>query len=171
MFQQSSTYKSTSDFSAEDLRTKRREFERLLREKLSDEIADQCCEYFEKHCDQLLVQTEEEVAQFFYELRKKKVLNICLGTILVIGGAAVTLAGLITENSQLLQPGFVLLENGKNKFFEKVDDTFTRSNTISSFPTSSIDLQKYCSGKLTITLNPCFGKLVYRLQTKLQENI
>ena len=154
----------------EKLLLKRKEFESLLREDVAVEIADQCCDYFENHCNKLLAQTKEEVTEFFYELRKQKIFNLCIGTTLVVAGVAGFVAGFFVKNNELNILSINLIELGKNKIFEKIDSTFIRSNTPRCFRDPNIDLQKYRNGKLTVTLTPCFGKVVYPLQVKTQKD-
>ena len=151
----------------EKLNLKRMECQSLLKENVAKEIADQCCEYFENHCYKLLSQTKEEVKKFFFELRIRKIFNICLGTVFVIGGVAATVAGILTEQYWLNGLTYSLVHFGVEKIIERNDSTFISSNNLNIFPDSHIDLEKYSNGTIVVTLNPCFGKVMYPLQVKI----
>ena len=151
----------------EKLNLKRMECQTLLKENVAKEIAAQCCEYFENHCYKLLYQTKEEVKKFFSELRNKKIFNICLGTVFVIGGVAATVGGTLTQQYWLNGFTFSLVKFGVEKIIKKNDSTFISSNNLNIFPDSHIDLEKYSNGTIAVTLNPCFGKVMYPLQVEI----
>ena len=151
----------------EELNSKRMECQSLLKENVAKEIADQCCEYFENHSNKLLSQTKEEVQNFFSELQNRKIFNICLGTVCVISGVAATVAGTLTQQYWLngLTNSFVAY--GVKKIIKGNDSTFISLKNLSFFPNSHIDLEKYGNGTIAVTLNPCFGKVIYPLQVEI----
>ena len=151
----------------EELTLKRKELQSLLRKNVAEEIADQCCEYFENHCYKLLYQKKEQTKKFFSDLRRRKVLKICLGTTLIIGGIVSFVVGIRTGEEMLKGIGLTLAQSGIHRITERNDGTFISSNNLGNFAKSNIDLQKYCNGTLTITLNPCFGTVLYPLQVRI----
>ena len=151
----------------EELTSKRKELQSLLRKNVAEKIADQCCEYFENHCHKLLSQTKEEAKKFFSDLRKQKFLKICLGTTLIIGGVISFVVGIRTGEMVLKNIGVNLAQSGIVRITKKNDSTFISSNNLGNFAKSNIDLQKYYNSTLTITLNPCFGTVLYPLQVRI----
>ena len=147
----------------EELILIRKKNEELLKKNLAEEISDQCCKYFEDHCNQLLHQTKAEAEKFFSNLRKKKILKICLGTTLVIAGAAGFVAGILIDQDWLSSLGTSCITMGTNKISGKNNPPFISSNTSGFLPNPNIDLEKYRNGTLTVTFNLCFGTVFYPL--------
>ena len=147
----------------EELTLKRMEYEKLLRKNVAVEISDQCCKYFEDQCNQLLLQTKAEAEKFFSNLRKKKILKICLGTTLVVAGAAGFVAGILIDQDWLSSLGTSCIKMGTNSISGKNNPPFISSNIFGFLPNPNIDLQKYRNGMLTVTFNLCFGTVLYPL--------